>query len=136
MRHFGFSVCSSPPCAMGLGQNNRRADGNRIFSLAPDIAYSAFPWPELNARQRERIENAAQQVLDVRKERASNTLAQLYNSLAMPDELVEAHRKLDRAVDAAYGRHRHTGDATRLPVLLRRYVELTDGDPTLFDEQS
>ena len=106
------------------------------FSLAPDIAYSAFPWPELNPRQQERIENAAQQVLDVRKERASNTLAQLYNSLAMPDELVEAHRNLDRAVDAAYGRHRHTGDATRLPVLLRRYVELTDGDPTLFDEQS
>lgn len=105
------------------------------FSLAPDIAYSAFPWPELTPRQQERIEKAAQQVLDVRKARASNTLAELY-SLAMPHELVEAHNLLDRAVDAAYGRHQHKGDATRLPVLLRRYIELTDGDPTLFDEQS
>ena len=105
------------------------------FSLAPDIAYSAYPWPELNKRQQERIENAAKQVLDVRTARASNSLAELY-SLAMPPELVEAHRNLDRAVDAAYGRHQHKGDATRLPVLLRRYIELTDGDPTLFDEQS
>ena len=103
------------------------------FSLAPDIAYSAFPWPELSPRQQERVEHAAQQVLDVRKARASNTLAELY-SLAMPHNLVEAHKNLDRAVDLAYGRHRHKGDATRLPVLLRRYVELTGGDPTLFDE--
>ena len=106
------------------------------FSLSPDMAYSAFPWPEPNPRQQERIENAAQQVLDVRKAKASNTLAELYDPLAMPHELVEAHRNLDRAVDAAYGRHHHKGDGTRLPVLLRRYIELTDGDPTLFDEQS
>ena len=105
------------------------------FSLAPHLAYSAFPWPEPNPRQRERIENAAQQVLDVRKAKPSNTLAELYDSLAMPRELVEAHRNLDRAVDAAYGRHRHKGDGTRLPVLLRRYIELTDGDPKLFDDE-
>ena len=103
------------------------------FSLAPDIAYSAFPWPELNSRRRDRIESAAQQVLDIRAARASNTLAELYDPLAMPNDLVLAHNRLDQAVDAAYGRHRHTGDGTRLAVLLRRYVELTGGDPTLFD---
>ncbi len=105
------------------------------ISLSPHIAYSAFPWPAPNPRQRTRIENAAQQVLDARKAKPSNTLAELYDPLAMPHELVEAHRNLDRAVDAAYGRHRHKGDGTRLPVLLRRYIELTDGDPKLFDEQ-
>ncbi len=106
------------------------------FSLAPDIAYSAFPWPELNKRQRTRIEDAAQRVLDERAAKASNSLAELYSPDAMPPDLVKAHRGLDRAVDAAYGRHQHTGDTTRLPVLLRRYNELTGGDPTLFDEQS
>ena len=75
-------------------------------------------------------------LLDVRAARASNSLAELYSPDAMPPDLVEAHRNLDRVVDAAYGRHQHKGDTTRLPVLLRRYIELTDRDPTLFDEQS
>jgi len=101
--------------------------------IAPDIAYSAFPWPDLTESRKERIAAAAQGVLAARDQHPDSSLADLYDPLAMPAELTEAHRKLDKAVDAAYGRHRHSGDETRLPVLLRRYVELTGGDLTLFD---
>jgi len=114
-----------------------RTVGGRLESrirIAPDIAYCAFPWPELTHSRRTRIEKAAAGVLSSRKRFATASLADLYEPLAMPPELSRAHQLLDRAVDAAYGRHKHTGDETRLPVLLRRYVELTGGDLTLFDD--
>lgn len=102
--------------------------------IAPDIAYSAFPWPDLTEAHKERLAAAAQGVITARDQFPEASLADLYDPLAMPAELTRAHNTLDRAVDRAYGRHRHGGDETRLPVLLRRYVELTGGDLTLFDD--
>ena len=50
------------------------------------------------------IQTAAQGVLDARSKFPTSTLADLYDPLTMPPELVKAHQALDRAVDAAYGK--------------------------------
>ena len=101
------------------------------YSISADIAYSAYPWPLFSEAQFDAIGDRAQKVLDSRT--PGQTLDALYDPVAMPARLVAAHAKLDKAVDEAYGRHKHTGDDTRLPVLLRRYNELSGGEPTLFE---
>jgi hypothetical protein len=47
-----------------------------------------------------RIEEAAA-VLDARAKHPDSSLADLYDPLTMPADLVKAHHKLDAAVDAA-----------------------------------
>lgn len=63
-----------------------------------------FPWPETTEKQQTTIEAAAQAVLYARTKHPTSTIADLYDPLTMPPELVRAHQVLDRAVDAAYGK--------------------------------
>ncbi|HEY9074801.1 MAG TPA: type IIL restriction-modification enzyme MmeI [Desulfobaccales bacterium] len=53
-----------------------------------------------------------------------SSLADLYDPLTMPPELVQAHRKLDAAVDAAYARRKFLGDRDRLALLFELYQQL------------
>ena len=66
----------------------------------------------------------AQGVLDARAQYPDSSLADLYDPLTMPPELVAAHRKLDSAVEKAYGR-KFTDDAERVAFLFEKYSELT-----------
>ena len=43
----------------------------------------------------------------------------------MPPDLLKAHQKLDRAVDAAYGRRDFKTEAERVAFLFERYQALT-----------
>ena len=89
--------------------------------------YNTFPWPEVSEAQRLAIESAAQGVLDARAQHPGNSLADLYDDLAMPLALRKAHQKLDAAVDAAYprpGRKGFDSDAERVAYLFERYREL------------
>ena len=54
------------------------------------------------------------------------TLADLYDPLTMPPELTAAHRKLDRAVDVAYGKPGgFPTEAERVAFLFRLYEAAT-----------
>ena len=63
-------------------------------------------------------------VLDARALYPECSLADLYDPLTMPPELVAAHRKLDAAVEKAYGRS-FADDAERVAFLFEKYRELT-----------
>ncbi len=100
------------------------------FRYSAQIVYNNFPWPEkLEDKHRAAIEIAAQAVLDARATHPDATLAQLYDPLSMPPDLVKAHQKLDRAVDAAYvpdgGAKSYTSDAECVAFLFRRYAALS-----------
>jgi hypothetical protein len=95
------------------------------YSLAPDLAYNAFPFPGLDANSTARIEAAAQEVLGARACQSTSSLDELYGENSMPPALVRAHERLDREVDATYApRKRFAGDADRLNALLARYLVL------------
>jgi len=70
------------------------------------------------------IEEAAQAVLDARALYPNSSLADLYDPLSMPPELVKAHHKLDAAVDAAYSKKKFSGDSDRVAFLFELYQQL------------
>lgn len=52
------------------------------------------------------------------------SLADLYDPLAMPAELLKAHRALDHAVDKSYRSAPFTSDRERVEFLFARYEQL------------
>jgi hypothetical protein len=96
------------------------------YRYSKDIVYNNFPWPEnVTDTQRAQIESLAQGVLDARALYPDSSLADLYDPLAMPKELVDAHHALDRAVDRLYQRKAFASDAERVALLFKRYRALT-----------
>lgn len=73
------------------------------YRYSKDIVYNNFPWPEPNEEQRLEVEKTAQEILDAREKYPDCSLADLYDPVAMPIELRNAHRNNDKAVMAAYG---------------------------------
>ena len=67
---------------------------------------------------------AAQAVLDARAKYATATLADLYDPVCMPSDLVKAHAVLDRAVDRCYRVAPFTSDRQRVEFLFALYEAL------------
>ena len=109
------------------------------YRYSAGIVYNNFPWPDHPRLASSApppdsgggrgvvavIETAAQGVLDARAKFPASTLADLYDPLTMPPELVKAHQALDKAVDAAYGRTGFKTEAERVAFLFERYQQLT-----------
>ena len=95
------------------------------YRYSASIVYNNFPWPTPTDKHRTAIEAAAQTVLDARAAHPGASLADLYDPLTMPPDLVKAHQKLDAAVDASYGYKGGSTDAARVAFLFGLYQELT-----------
>jgi hypothetical protein len=99
------------------------------FRYSNKIVYNNYPWPNPTPEQRERVEEKAQAVLDARAPhlppRGMSTLADLYDPLSMPPELVKAHTELDRAVEKCYRPEPFRSDRERVEHLFRLYEQLT-----------
>ena len=96
------------------------------YRYSAGIVYNNFPWPSPSAPQRTAIEQAAQAILDARAMFPTSTLADLYDPLTTPPELTTAHRKLDRAVDVAYGKPSgFPTEAERVAFLFKLYEATT-----------
>jgi hypothetical protein len=100
------------------------------YRYSAGIVYNNFPWPEPTAKQRAVISSAAQVLLNERASHSDSNLADLYDPLSMPPDLVKAHHALDRAVDAAYGKTTFKTEAERVAFLFTLYEKLTSLFPT------
>ena len=95
------------------------------YRYSNTIVYNNYPWPQNPSdKQRQAVEAAAQGVLDARALYPQATLADLYDPLTMPAELVKAHTALDRAVDTAYAYKGGKDDASRVAYLFAQYQQL------------
>ena len=65
--------------------------------------YNNFPWPQPAEKEKQRIAETAQGILDARSLYSNSCLADLYDPTFMPPELRKAHMDNDRAVMQAYG---------------------------------
>ncbi|MEP8833276.1 DNA methyltransferase [Enterobacter hormaechei] len=95
------------------------------YSYGNKVVYNTFPWPVVSGEQSKYIISLAKVVLLMRENYPESTLAELYDPLKMPADLLEAHQTLDQAVDRLY-RDKPFKDATeRLSFLLERYEAMT-----------
>jgi type I restriction-modification system DNA methylase subunit len=98
------------------------------YRYSKDIVYNNFPWPESPSEKQEKaIETAAQNVLHVRSAFSNSCLADLYDPLTMPPDLVKAHQVLDKAVDLAYRPQPFSSEANRMEFLFALYEKYTAG---------
>lgn len=96
------------------------------YRYSASIVYNNFPWPNPTEKQKELIDKSAQEVLAARALYSESSLADLYDPLTMPTELVKAHNNLDKAVVAAYGGEKCNSEAERVADLMKRYQKLID----------
>ena len=96
------------------------------YRYSNTIVYNNFPFPNSTEKQKESIIREAQSVLYARKKYPELSLAELYETNSMLPELVKAHQKLDKAVEAAYGKN-FTSDAERVAHLFSLYQSMTAG---------
>jgi hypothetical protein len=105
------------------------------YRYSTRLVYNNYPWPaEATAAQQRAVEEAAERVLDARTAHPDQTLADLYDPLAMPRDLRDAHRALDRAVDRCYRSSPFTSDRQRVEYLFGLYESLTS--PLIAPEKS
>jgi hypothetical protein len=94
------------------------------YRYSNTIVYNNFPWPSSAEKQKQAIMNEAQKVLEARKKFPELSLAELYDTTSMLPELVKAHQKLDKAVEAAYSRS-FDDDGQRVAYLFELYQKLS-----------
>ena len=94
------------------------------YRYSPSI-YNNFPWPSPTQEQKEIVEQTAQAILDVRANYPNSSLADLYDVVTMPPDLLQAHRDNDRAVMAAYGFSTKMTESECVAALFNLYSEMT-----------
>ena len=108
----------------------QRAAGGRIRSdqrFNKLLTWNTFPLPPTDMDARRRVIAAGAGVLAARQRQPDLALADLYAPV-MSDELINAHRDLDREVDLLFGLvSQQCTDLGRKEVLFRRYQEMTAG---------
>lgn len=96
------------------------------YRYSAKIVYNNFPWPTPTKEQKAKIEKAAQAILDARTLYPDSSLADLYDPLTMPKELLKAHQDNDRAVMEAYGLPvKGTTESDAVAHLFKMYEKLT-----------
>ena len=95
------------------------------IGYSSELCYNTFPFPEITEKQKQKIEEAAYDILDIREMYLGKTLADLYDPNKMPDDLREAHHKLDLIIEKCYQNKPFKDDNERLQVLFKMYKEMT-----------
>ena len=84
------------------------------------------PWSlKISAEKKQEIESAAEDVLITREYYPEKTLAELYDPDKMPQDLREAHAKLDDIVESCYPGYPFASDEARLECLFKLYEKMT-----------
>ena len=89
------------------------------------LVYNSFPFPKISDSKKQEIEEAAEEVLLVREDYPGKTLAELYDPGKMPDDLREAHHRLDLIVESCYQDKPFANDEERLECLFKLYEKMT-----------
>ena len=127
-----FSIYDAPEWLFGILTSAMhmawvRAIGGRLetrYRYSAGLCYNPFPYPNLTEAKKKEIEDAAMEIEGWREYYNSKTLAWLYDPETMPQELREAHHKLDLIVDSCYREHPFADENERLEWLLKLYEKM------------
>ena len=127
-----FTIAEAPLSVFGLLSSKVftiwvRAVSSRMksdFQIGSGPVYNTYPFVPPEGENLEAIESAAQKVLDARGVHADLSLGDLYDPLAMPANLRDAHQALDRSVLDLYGLEAGSEEAEVLTSLFTEYARL------------
>jgi type II restriction/modification system DNA methylase subunit YeeA len=95
------------------------------YRYSAQLCYNTFPVPKIPEDKKKEIETAAENVLITRENYPEKTLAELYDPDKMPEDLREAHAKLDDIVESCYPGYPFASDEARLECLFKLYEKMT-----------
>jgi hypothetical protein len=122
--NFHFGVLTSSMHMAWVNRVTGRLKSDYQYSVK--LVYNNYPWPENPTdKQKANVEAKAQAVLDARAKYPDSSLADLYDPLTMPADLVKAHEQLDRAVEQCYRSKPFESDRERVEHLFQLYEQLT-----------
>ncbi|MFZ4591068.1 MAG: class I SAM-dependent DNA methyltransferase [Ignavibacteria bacterium] len=97
------------------------------YRYSNNLVYNNYPWPDQPTNDKlKRVEEEVTNLLSVREEYRNESLADLYDPIAMPKKLVDAHNKLDKAVDLCYRPQPFPNELSRLEFLFDLYKKYTE----------
>ncbi len=96
------------------------------YRFSASLVYNTFPFCESSEKNRKKIEQTAQNILDVRKKYPESSLADLYDPILMSKDLRDAHKKNDLAVMEAYGFDKNFSESEIVAELMKLYQNLTE----------
>ena len=105
-----------------------RTIGGRLksdYRYATSLVYNTFPWCNADDKQKQKIEETAQAILDARAKYPDSSLADLYDPLTMPADLLKAHKANDKAVLQAYELPNDASENDIVAHLFKMYENLT-----------
>jgi len=95
------------------------------YRYSGDSVYNPFVWPTVNEKQKSKIESTAKKILEAREKFPDSSLADLYDPLTMPDELLKAHKANDSAVCEAYGFDKNISEEEIVSALMSFYEKFS-----------
>jgi hypothetical protein len=121
---FSFGILSSTMMMSWIKTVSGRLKSDWRFTK--DNVYNNYPFPQnVSESNKKKVEEAAQKVLDTRAIYKSSSLADLYDPLSMPPDLVKAHQILDKAVDLCYRPQAFVNELSRIEYLFGLYEDYT-----------
>lgn len=91
------------------------------------LGWHTFPIPELNQAQKNTLEQSARNILIARENNFPKSLAQLYESSKMPQDLKLAHEENDTLVERLYTISSLGDEDKMLDHLFQKYIEMSQG---------
>ncbi len=104
------------------------------YRYSAKLCYNTFPFPTLNEKQKETINQYVFAILDERAKFPEKTMAWMYNPETMPLGLKQAHHELDLAIERIYRLTPFNSDEERLEYLFKLYDEMIKKE-TLFAKE-
>ena len=130
--HFGILTSNVHMAWMRTVCGRLRTD----YRYSKDIVYNNFPWSDATDEQKSTIATLAQAVLDARSQFPNSSLANLYDPLTMPKELLKAHQMLDCAVMKLYKLKQDITESAIVAKLMEMYQKLTAPPTMIPDEET
>ncbi len=95
------------------------------FSYSNTLGWNTFHIPKLTEKNKEDLTRCAEDILLSREKHFPATIADLYDSEGMPEDLRRAHERNDEVLERIYIGRRFKNDTERLEKLFDLYTQMT-----------
>ena len=95
------------------------------FNYSNTLGWNTFPVPTLTEQNKADLTRCAEEILLTREAHFPATIADLYDSATMPDNLRHAHEMNDETLERIYIGRRFKNDTERLEKLFALYSKMS-----------